>query len=129
MKCNLSHTTPKMRFATTLAFGLAVSAVLLGAVPMSNHATAKDGKLIFLENKCSNCHSIASQDIKGLRREGGAQPSDLSNVGTKFKSEWFEKWLLKEETLYNKRHMKRFTGSSEDLHTLALWLESLKQKK
>ncbi|SRR5579883_301706 len=117
-----------VRMYATLAVSVAVSVVLLGAVPVSNH-TAKDGKLIFLENKCSNCHSIAAENIKGMRPEGGAKPSDLSNVGTKFKAEWFEKWLMKEETLYNKKHMKRFTGSSEDLHTLALWLESLKQKK
>ena len=89
----------------------------------------KDGKAIFLESKCSNCHSISAQDIKGLRPEGGAKPSDLSNVGSKFKTEWFEKWLNKEETLYNKKHMKKFKGSPEDLHTLAAWLETLKSKK
>lgn len=86
----------------------------------------KDGKSIFLESKCSNCHSIATQGIKGLRPEGGAKPNDLSNTGGKFKAPWIEKWLMKEETLNNKKHMRKFKGTPEELHVLAGWLETLK---
>ena len=100
---------------------------LTGATRIST--AEKDGKAIFLDNKCSNCHSISSQGIKGLRPEGGAKPNDLSNTGGKFQAPWIEKWLLKEETLNNKKHMRKFKGSPEELHTLALWLESLKEKK
>ncbi len=111
-------------FLTTLAVlgFLSIGATL--------HSTAdKDGKTIFLDNKCSNCHSISSQGIKGLRPEGGAKPNDLSNTGVKLRSEWIEKWLMKEETLNNKKHMRKFKGSPEELHTLASWLETLKEKK
>ena len=114
----------KRGIITSLAM---VGFLVLGATPRP--ATEKDGKTIFIEGKCSNCHSIASQGIKGLRPEGGAKPSDLSNVGSKFKSEWFEKWLMKEETLYNKKHMKKFRGTPEELHILATWLETLKEEK
>ena len=92
-------------------------------------AAEKDGKSIFLDNKCSNCHSISTQGIKGLRPEGGAKPNDLSNTGGKFKAPWIEKWLMKEETLNNKKHMRKFKGSPEELHMLAEWLETLKEKK
>ncbi|MDP4198628.1 MAG: c-type cytochrome [Bacteroidota bacterium] len=111
---------------------LTTSLAVLGFLAMGftpGHPAEKDGKAIFLDSKCSNCHSISSEGIKGLRPEGGAKPSDLSNVGSKFKSEWFEKWLMKEETLYNKKHMKKFKGSAEELHTLANWLETLKGEK
>ena len=88
----------------------------------------KDGKAIFIEQKCSNCHSVSSQGIKGLRPEGGAKPNDLSNEGNKFKTAWFEQWLTKKATLNNKKHMRKFRGTPEELHTLAQWLESLTVK-
>lgn len=113
----------------SLISSVAVLGFFMATGATSRSGGEKDGKAIFLESKCSNCHSISSQDIKGLRPEGGAKPSDLSNVGSKFKAEWFEKWLMKEETLYNKKHMKKFKGTPEDLHTLATWLETLKEKK
>jgi mono/diheme cytochrome c family protein len=110
---------------------LAPLAVLLGVLTLgavSFHRTDLDGKTIFLNNKCSNCHSIHTQGIKGKRPEGGAKPSDLSNTGAKLKPEWIEKWLQKEETLYGKKHMKKFKGTPEELHTLAEWLSSLHDK-
>jgi mono/diheme cytochrome c family protein len=109
--------------------GLLVGMVLFGffatGATTRTHAD-KDGKAIFSDAKCSNCHSISSQGIKGLRKEGGAKPNDLSNTGGKFKAAWIEKWLLKEETLNNKKHMRKFKGTPEELHTLAAWLETLK---
>ena len=112
------------RIAVLVAITAATMSI--GASPMSR--LDSDGKKIFLDNKCSNCHSIESQGIVGKRPEGGAKPSDLSSVGLKFKAEWFEKWLMKKETLYNKKHMKKFKGTEQELKTLALWLESLKEK-
>jgi hypothetical protein len=108
---------------------LALAAGTLGIGAVSLKRTTLDGKTIFVDNKCSNCHSIHSEGIKGKRPEGGAKPSDLSNTGAKLKPEWIEKWLQKEETLYGKKHMKRFKGTPEELHTLAEWLSSLKEKK
>ena len=96
----------------------------MGATSRSNED--KEGKAIFTSAKCSNCHSIKTLGIKGLRPEGGAKPNDLSNTGGKFKAPWIEKWLLKEETLNNKKHMRKFKGTPEELHTLAAWLETLK---
>jgi mono/diheme cytochrome c family protein len=113
------------RYLVSLA--VLVSVLAIGA--SSAHRADLDGKQIFLDNKCSNCHSIHIEGIKGKRPEGGAKPSDLSNTGAKLKPEWIEKWLMKEETLYGKKHMKKFKGTSEELHVLAEWLSSLKEKK
>jgi len=112
----------------SLIAALVVTALFAtGATP--RHATVKDGKTVFNESKCSNCHSISSEGIRGLRPEGGAKPNDLSNTGGKFKAPWIEKWLLKQETLNNKKHMRKFKGSPEELHVLAEWLETLKTKE
>ena len=109
--------------------GLLVGMVLFGFLAtgaITHNRAEKDGKTIFTDAKCSNCHSISTQGIVGLRKEGGAKPNDLSNTGGKFKAAWIEKWLLKEETLNNKKHMRKFKGTPEELHTLAAWLETLK---
>jgi hypothetical protein len=111
------------RYLLTLA--VTAGTLALGAV---STRSVLDGKTIFIDNKCSNCHSIHTQGIKGKRPEGGAKPSDLSNTGAKLKPEWIEKWLNKEETLYGKKHMKKFKGTPEELHVLAEWLSSLKEK-
>jgi mono/diheme cytochrome c family protein len=113
------------RYLLTLALVLGTLGV--GAASIKK-AAQLDGKTIFVNNKCSNCHSIKTQGIKGKRPEGGAKPSDLSNTGAKLKPEWIEKWLNKEETLYGKKHMKKFKGTPEELHILAEWLSSLHDK-
>src|ERR1051325_345470 len=108
---------------------LLVGVVLFGFFAMgatNRNQEDKEGKAIFLSLKCSNCHSIKTLGIKGLRPEGGAKPNDLSNTGGKFKAAWIEKWLMKEETLNNKKHMRKFKGTPDELHTLADWLETLK---
>jgi mono/diheme cytochrome c family protein len=111
-----------------LIAGLAIVGLFAtGAAP--RHGTEKDGKQVFIDSKCSNCHSVSVEGIRGLRPEGGAKPNDLSNTGGKFKAPWIEKWLMKQETLNNKKHMRKFKGSPEELHTLAAWLETLKAKE
>lgn len=107
--------------------GLMILGLLATGATLRTNAE-KDGKTIFLDNKCSNCHSVSSVGIKGMRPEGGAKPNDLSNTGGKLKAPWIEKWLMKEETLNNKKHMRKFKGTPEELHTLTNWLETLKEK-
>ncbi|SRR5579883_638502 len=108
---------------TAAAFAL-TSAGSLGTV------ASKDGKAIFLDNKCSKCHSIESQGIErqGSAPAGGKLPPDLSGVGLKHTSDWMQKWLNKEEEMNGKKHMKKFGGSSDELKTLTSWLSSLKKK-
>ena len=87
------------------------------------------GKAIFEDNKCTKCHSIESQGLErsGSAPPGGKLPPDLSGVGLKHTAEWMQKWLLKEEEMNGKKHMKKFAGSEEELKTLTDWLATLKK--
>lgn len=112
-----------------IAFTLALTVSLVTGATIRYPASS--GKSIFLENKCSNCHSIASQGIEraGSPPAGGNQPPDLSTVGLRHNASWMTGWLLKEEEMNGKKHLKKFSGSDDDLATLTSWLASLKSAK
>ncbi len=80
------------------------------------------GKAIFVAQKCTTCHAISSQGLPKENPKGG----DLSDVGTKHNADWIMAFITKQETLNGKKHMKKFGGTDEELHTLANWLASLK---
>ena len=87
---------------------------------------APDGKKIFVENKCSSCHSIESVGIKKKTKDNEStelKPPDLSSVGSERKADWITKYLQKK--LDGEKHPKKFKGSDEELTTLAKWLETL----
>ena len=94
--------------------------------------TDPPGKTIFQASKCSNCHSIKAQGVTKVSSDEAKEmektPPDLSAVGTKHTPDWITKFLLKKETLNDKKHLKKFKGSEEELQTLATWLGSLKSK-
>lgn len=114
------------RHFVTVAVLLAFLAV--GATSFT--AAGTDGKAIFKENKCTNCHTIKAQAVErtGTAENTEAKPPDLSGVGLKHDAPWITKWLMKEETQNGKKHLKKFKGSDDDLQVLAKWLASLKQK-
>ncbi len=102
--------------------------VLTGATLKTNSDT---GKGIFLDNKCNKCHSIESQGIKRTSEppEGAKYPPpDLSGVGLRHTVEWMQQWLTKQVEMHDKKHMKKFSGSDEELKTLTTWLGTLKKK-
>lgn len=78
---------------------------------------APDGKTVFVEQKCTKCHSAPG--IKGGKK-------DLSGVGAKHTPDWMKKWLKKEEALEGKKHKKAFSGSPAELDAVVKWLASLK---
>ena len=106
---------------------------LLGAFFIMNAWSLPDdppGKAIFKANKCSSCHAVKSQGIvKGGGEESeGKNAPDLSGVGIKHPQDWMSKYLLKKETIDDKKHLKKFKGPDEDLETLTGWLATLKSK-
>jgi len=112
----------------TLAKKLFLLTVLaLFAFVLSAKAEDAPGKKLFLDNKCNTCHSIDSQGI--AKTMASSKAPDLSNVGSERNAEWISKYLMKEETLKDKKHMKAWAGTKEDLETLSKWLETLKTKK
>lgn len=116
-----------------VASGVAVIffAVALIVVPAAPSAAAdeaaKDGKTVFLEQKCNLCHAIQSQAVE--RKVKSSKAPDLSNVGSERDAAWIERWLKKEELLHGKKHEKNYQGSDADRATVAAWLATLKQAK
>jgi mono/diheme cytochrome c family protein len=92
---------------------------------------AKDGKAIFLGEKCQECHAMSAL---GIKKEVGPDTEDvdapdLSAVGLKRTPEWIGKWLNKQETIDGKKHDKKFKGSAEDVKTISEWLATQKASK
>lgn len=116
-----------MKHLQILVFlGVAVSVMTAARFPVPN---GESGKSLFIANKCMNCHAIESQGIAraGTPPPAGAkQPPDLSAVGEHHTSSWMQQWLMKEETMNGKKHLKKFGGSADELAVLTNWLASLK---
>lgn len=113
----------KLLFLGLLAVGVLTSATL--------KTQSDSGKSIFLDNKCNKCHSIHSQGIQHTSEppdDAKYPPPDLSDVGDRHTQDWMKQWLHKEVEQHGKKHMKKFTGSDDDLNTLTKWLASLKKK-
>ena len=87
-------------------------------------AAPKDGKAIFLESKCINCHQISSLAIESKKKSGNIP--DLSGVGLKRNADFIKKFITKEEEIDGKKHAIAFKGEAADLDMLAKWLETLK---
>lgn len=84
-----------------------------------------DGQKLFTDNKCTVCHSVASLGITSNKKDA----VDLSKTGDTYKADFLIQYLNKESKINNKLHKVAFKGSSEDLKTLAGWLNSNKTKK
>ncbi|MBK7632792.1 MAG: cytochrome c [Ignavibacteriales bacterium] len=81
-----------------------------------------DGKQIFVNNKCSMCHTVTSAGIESKKSDA----VDLSTVGKEKTKEFLMKYLKKETKLNDKDHKSSFKGSDQDLKTLVDWLLTLK---
>jgi mono/diheme cytochrome c family protein len=121
-----------------------VSALLLGgAVAHSNGlvpaATPKDGKAIFLANKCNTCHTVqaagiekrkaSSAEAEEAKEKSKVKPPDLSSVGLERKADWIAKFMMKTEAIKGEKHPRKFRGTEPELKLLASWLESQKAPK
>ena len=100
-----------------------------------------EGQKIFMDSGCTSCHSMKGQGIEKKKSAtattateptaapatpatGG--PPDLSAAGLEHDKAWITKFLLKTETLHDKKHMKTWKGTNEQLATLTAWLADQK---
>ena len=83
------------------------------------------GKKVFLEKKCSMCHSVEPAGIISKKKDA----VDLSKVGDNLNAEFLSKFLTKTEKLNGKQHKYLFKGSNEELSSLTKWLVTQKSKK
>jgi mono/diheme cytochrome c family protein len=91
------------------------------------------GQQVFMDAKCSMCHTVYSAGIgeppaEGEKKDEGGPP-DLSMVGVDKTAEWLKGFLKKEVTLHDKKHMMMFKGEDKDLDTLVQWLLTLKPEE
>jgi len=84
-----------------------------------------DGKTIFVESKCSNCHTVTSMELTSKKDDA----SDLSNAGSLGNADLMKSYLLKEAKINEKDHKLKFKGTEEELNTLVDWLITLKTEK
>lgn len=122
------------RSATLIVFVAIGAAAAAAFAEQAAAPPARDGKAIFLENKCNNCHTVAALKIekKGTEEEaseGKVKPPDLSSVGLERKADWMGRFLMKKETIDGEKHKKLWKGSEADLKTLTAWLETQKAPK
>lgn len=111
----------------TFFFMLFISAIIgLFAIAFS-FAQDKgiDGKNIFIDAKCNNCHTATSMDITSKKDDA----TDLSNVGTVGDAQLIKSYLLKEAKINDKEHKTKFKGTEEELNNLVNWLFTLKTVK
>ncbi len=88
-------------------------------------ALAETGPEVFKSQNCTSCHSVTKA---GLARDANPdhKAKDLSDVGTRHDKKWIAGFLLKKNDLEGEKHKKSFQGTTDQLKTLATWLETLK---
>ena len=120
------------------AAALACAVLVASAAAQDKPATAaKDGKTLFLDNKCNTCHTIQAQSIAKKKAEATdakeekseKKPPDLSSVGLERTAAWMSKYLMKTEAIKGEKHGRKFRGTEPELATLTTWLETQKAKK
>jgi cytochrome c1 len=81
-----------------------------------------DGKQIFIDNKCNNCHTVNSMEITSKKDDA----TDLSNAGSSGDAQLIKSFLLKEAKINEKDHKLKFKGTEAELDVLVNWLLTLK---
>lgn len=114
----------------TFGFTLSVLATvfllaLLYSGPTAQAQGAKDGKQIFLDQKCNMCHSVSTAGIAATTKSEKMKGPDLVNVKEDAKT--LTAYLKKTGDLHGKKHVKEVKLSDPELNTLIGWI--LAQKK
>jgi mono/diheme cytochrome c family protein len=128
-----------IRRIALVAVACALVIGVAGANDKPAASSAKDGKALFLENKCNTCHTIKTAGIE-KRKAAGAEATeakeksdkkapDLSSVGLERKADWMAKYLMKTEAIKGEKHTRKFRGGEAELKTVTAWLETQKAPK
>jgi hypothetical protein len=81
----------------------------------------KDGKTICINAKCNMCHALAKAEIEVKNKNSKAPDlGTLENISDK--TDFLIKFLNKEETLNDKKHPIKFSGTEDELKILVAWL-------
>ncbi len=105
---------------TTRSLLTLVAGLLTTAAPAAETGKTPDGKAIFLAQKCNTCHAVSSAAIEPA---GKIKAPDLTDKAAKTDAAELGKYLRKEVPIRDKKHVKAFTGSDEELGALIAWLQ------
>lgn len=111
--------TPDMRNLGRLVLSLSL-------LSLSTPAVAGDGKKVFTEHECGDCHGVKAAGIAEPKAAKEDKGPDLSGIVAKRGAEWIGRYLKKKEKIDGVKHKKKFRGSKDELKALVDWLSSLK---
>lgn len=106
--------------------GLIRNTLCAMALSLPSAALAADGPDVFKAQNCNSCHSVKSAGIARVDNPD-EKAKDLSDIGSRFDRKFLAGFLLKKNEIDGEKHKKSFGGTTDDLRTLATWLESLKK--
>ena len=98
------------------------------AAPASaqNQALVEKGMKLYVEQKCSVCHSVAGK---------GNPKGALDNIGATLSADEIRQWLTNPQQMREKMHAERkpamkssATLSKEDIEALVAYVQTLKKK-
>jgi mono/diheme cytochrome c family protein len=110
-----------------LTIACAAGAILLtGSVAAAQDAKADKGMKVFVEQKCTTCHSVGAT---------GNKKGALDTVGTKLTAAQIREWIVDPEGMTKKTTppptrkpvMKKKPMSAGDVDALVAWLSALKK--
>jgi cytochrome c551/c552 len=102
-----------------------IAVIALYGFAYSIPAVDAPGKNIFVDNKCTMCHSVEVAEVTSKKNDA----KDLSNLSADLTSDFLTKYLKKEESLEGKKHKTAFKGSDEELQQMVDWLLTFKVKE
>lgn len=111
-----------------LAAGPILALAFLSAPAVSastpNSVSMSDGKALFLENKCTSCHSVTAKGVEGKKPDKAVDLSKVTDA-----KDFLAKFLKKEVTKTDAdgkdaKHKKGWKGTDEDLDAIIGWLKS-----
>jgi len=103
--------------------GLTLS-VAMAATAAAQDAKVARGEKLYVDQKCTLCHSIGDK---------GNKKGPLDGVGSKLKSDEIREWIVDAKGMTaktgatRKPEMKEFTLPKEDMEALAAYLMTLKK--
>lgn len=100
-------------------------AFLVTAIVAVPGAALADGPEVFKAQGCTKCHSVSGASISRDAAHD-EEAKDLSKVGGSHDKKWIAQFLLKKVDREGEKHKKGWQGTTEELKTLATWLETLK---
>jgi len=99
------------------------------SVELERYAQLHFGRELFLEYRCSKCHTVDSGDASVPELKMDA-PS-FEGIGARRNPDWMARWVLDPKSLHPTAHMPRLLSgpkAKEDAEAIAAGLSSLKQE-